>query len=144
MVSALGTGVSPFNQVTLLSTATEALVAEMERLGVRRLVCITGLGAGDGRGHGGFLFDHVIMPLLLRNAHADKDRQEATVRRSGLDWTLVRPMVLIDAPATNKVEALIDLARVHGGSIPRSDVARFIVGELSERRWLRQKPLIRA
>lgn len=144
VVSALGTGVSPFKQVSLLSTATEALVTQMERLDVRRLVCITGLGAGGSRGHGGFLFNHVIMPLLLRNVYADKDRQEAIVRRSNLDWTLVRPMVLTDKPATNKVEALIDLARVHGGTIARSDVAKFIVEELSERRWLRQAPLIRA
>jgi putative NADH-flavin reductase len=144
VVSALGTGASPFKQVSLLSTATGVLVAQMERQGVPRLVCITGLGAGDSRGHGGFLFDHVIMPLLLRNVYADKDRQEAVVRRSSLDWTLVRPMVLTDNPATNKVEALTDLATVHGGTIPRADVARFIVRELRERRWSRQAPLIRA
>lgn len=143
IVSALGTGVSPFKQVSLLSTATEALVAQMEQRGVRRLVCITGLGAGDSRGHGGFLFDNVIMPLLLRNVYADKDRQEAIVRGSSLDWTLVRPMVLTDKTATNKIEALVDLATVHGGTISRSDVAKFVVKELSERRWLRQAPLIR-
>jgi hypothetical protein len=116
----------------------------MERQGVRRLVCITGLGAGDSRGHGGFLFDKVIMPLLLRNVYADKDWQEAIVRQSSLDWTLVRPMVLTDKPAADKIEALVDLATVHGGTIPRSDVAKFIVNELSERRWLRQAPIIRA
>jgi uncharacterized protein YbjT (DUF2867 family) len=29
--------------------------------------------------------------VLLRNVYRDKDRQEAVVRASGLDWVLVRP-----------------------------------------------------
>ncbi len=66
VISALGTSISPFREVTLLSTATLALVRTMDRQSVRRLVCITGLGAGDSRGHGGFVFDRLIMPLFLR------------------------------------------------------------------------------
>lgn len=143
-ISSLGTKMSPFKKVTLLSTATDALVKVMEKQGVRRLVCITGLGAGDSRGHGGFVFDRLILPLLLRHVYADKDRQEAAVRRSNLDWTLVRPVVLSDKPATGQVRALVDLAEVHGGSIPRGDVARFVVAELTDRRWTRQAPLIMA
>jgi putative NADH-flavin reductase len=144
VISALGTPMSPFNEVRLLSTATEALVKAMEEQGVRRLVCITGLGAGDSRGHGGFVFDRLILPLLLRNVYADKDRQEAIVRRTSLDWTLVRPMLLTDKPATGKVQAMVDLAEVHGGTIPRADVARFVVAQLTDGRWIRQAPLIRA
>jgi hypothetical protein len=116
----------------------------MKKQGVRRLVCITGLGAGDSRGHGGLVFDRLILPLLLRNVYADKDRQEAIVRRSNLDWTLVRPMVLTNKPATGQVRAQVDRAEVHGGTIPRADVARFVVAELTEGRWTRQAPLIRS
>lgn len=94
VISALGTGMSPFRTVTLLSTATRALVKAMDGRGVGRLVCITGLGAGDSRGHGGFLFDTLILPLALRNVYADKDRQEAIVRASNLDWVQVRPVVI--------------------------------------------------
>ncbi|MFW2227664.1 NAD(P)-dependent oxidoreductase [Rhizobium sp. CRRU65] len=47
VVSSLGTAMSPFREVTLLSTATRALVGVMEQQNIRRLVCITGLGAGD-------------------------------------------------------------------------------------------------
>jgi uncharacterized protein YbjT (DUF2867 family) len=142
-ISALGTKVSPLKGVTLLSAATAALVEAMAKQGVRRLVCITRLGAGDSRGHGGFVFDRLILPLLLRNVYADKDRQEAIVRRSGLDWTLVRPMVLTDEPATGRVRATVDLAEIHGGTVPRGDVARFVVEELAAGRWTGQAPLIR-
>ena len=83
VVSALGTPASPFRQVTLLSEVTRTLVDAMKAEGVARLVAITGIGAGDSRGHGGFAFDRLIFPLLLRHVYADKDRQEAIVRRSG-------------------------------------------------------------
>jgi putative NADH-flavin reductase len=62
VVSSLGTAMSPFKEVTLLSTATRALVGVMAAQNVRRLVCITGLGAGDSRGHGGFFFDRLSCP----------------------------------------------------------------------------------
>jgi uncharacterized protein YbjT (DUF2867 family) len=142
VVSSLGTGVSPFREVTLLSTATRALVNAMRRQEVRRLVCITGLGAGDSRGHGGFLFDRLLYPLLLRNVYADKDRQEDAVRASGLDWVLVRPVVLSDDAPTGRVRALTDLSGVNGGKIPRADVARFVVEQLASDAWLHKAPLI--
>jgi len=144
VISSLGTPMSPFKEVTLLSSATRALVGAMEGANVGRLVCITGLGAGDSRGHGGFLFDTLILPLLLRNVYRDKDRQEAIVRASALDWVLVRPMILTDEPAKGAVRAQTDLSDVHGGSIARADVAAFVVRQLTNDEWLHKAPLIRA
>jgi uncharacterized protein YbjT (DUF2867 family) len=142
VISSLGTPMSPFREVTLLSVATRALVKAMESADVRRLVCITGLGAGDSRGHGGFLFDRLLLPLLLRKVYADKDRQEDAVRASKLDWVLVRPVVLNDKPAKGTVRAQTDLSGVHGGTVSRGDVAKFVVQQLTDDRWLRRAPLI--
>jgi uncharacterized protein YbjT (DUF2867 family) len=142
VISSLGTPVSPLREVTLLSTATRALVMAMERRNVRRLVCITGLGAGDSRGHGGFLFDRLFFPLLLRKVYADKDRQEDAVRASKLDWVLVRPVVLTDKPARGTVRAETDLSGIHGGTVARGDVAKFVVQQLTDDTWLRRAPLI--
>jgi|tagenome__1003787_1003787.scaffolds.fasta_scaffold19684967_1 putative NADH-flavin reductase len=142
VVSALGTPASPFREVTLLSTATRALVNAMKAEHVARLVCITGMGAGDSAGHGGFLFDNVIFPLLLKKVYADKNRQEAIVRDSGLDWVLVRPSVLNDKPGRGSVRALTDLSDYHGGSISRQDVATFVLDHLRTDAWLHRAPLI--
>ncbi|MBB3949960.1 NAD(P)-dependent oxidoreductase [Aureimonas jatrophae] len=142
VVSALGTPASPFREVTLLSEATRALTRAMTTTGVSRLIAITGLGAGDSRGHGGVLFDRVIVPLLLRRVYRDKDRQEAIVRASGLDWVLVRPSILNNKPARGSVRALTDLADVHGGSVSRDDVARFVLDQVETDGWLRQAPLV--
>jgi uncharacterized protein YbjT (DUF2867 family) len=142
VISSLGTPMSPFREVTLLSVATRALVTAMESRNVRRLVCITGLGAGDSRGHGGFLFDSLFFPLLLRKVYEDKNRQEDIVRASKLDWVLVRPVVLNDKPARGTVRAQTDLCGIHGGAVSRSDVAKFVVQQLTDDTWLRRAPLI--
>jgi putative NADH-flavin reductase len=142
VVSALGTPTSPFREVTLLSTATHALVSAMRIEQVSRLVCITGIGAGDSAGHGGFLFDNLIFPLLLRKVYADKNRQETIVRDSGLDWVLVRPSVLTDKPSRDTIRALTDLSDFHGGTISREDVARFVLDQLRADAWLHRSPLI--
>jgi putative NADH-flavin reductase len=142
VVSALGTPASPFREVTLLSTATRALVSAMKAERVSRLVCITGMGAGNSLGHGGFVFDNLIFPLLLRKVYADKDRQEEIVRDSGLDWVLVRPSVLNDKSGRGTFRVLTDLSDVHGGSISREDVAMFVLDQLGEDAWLHRSPLI--
>lgn len=144
VISALGTPASPFREVTLLSTATRALVRAMTAEHVSRLVCITGMGAGDSAGHGGFVFDNVIFPLLLRKVYADKDRQEAIVKNSGLDWILVRPTVLNDKPGRGSLRALTDLGGFHGGTISRDDVATFVLDQLHTDAWLHRSPLITA
>ncbi|GJE82211.1 NAD(P)-dependent oxidoreductase [Methylorubrum thiocyanatum] len=142
VVSALGTPASPFREVTLLSEATRTLVGAMRDEGVARLVAVTGIGAGDSRGHGGFAFDRLILPLLLRHVYADKDRQEDIVRQSGLDWVLVRPTVLSNKPGRGAVRALVDLAGFHGGSIAREDVARFVLDQVETDAWIGRTPLI--
>jgi len=142
VISALGTAASPFREVTFLSSATRTLVSAMKAEQVSRLICITGIGAGDSAGHGGFLFDNVIFPLLLRNVYADKNRQEAIVRESGLDWVLVRPSVLNNKPGRDSIRALTDLSHFHGGTISRENVARFVLDQLRADAWLHRSPLI--
>lgn len=143
VISALGTRKPTFvKKVTVMSEATQVLVAAMKERGVRRLVCITGLGAGDSAGHGGFVYDRLIKPGILRTIYHDKDRQEAVIRASGLDWVIVRPTVLTDKPATGNVRATVDLSGVRGGQIPRADVAAFVVAQTTSDEWLHKTPLI--
>lgn len=82
------------------------------------------------------------MPLLLRKVYADKDRQEAIVRASGLDWVLVRPAVLNDRPTRHSVRALTELAGFHGGSVARADVAGFVLDQVHGDTWLQRAPLV--
>lgn len=141
VVSALGTGMG-FRKVDLLAVSTRALVTAMTRNGVRRFVCVSALGVGDSRGHGGFVFDRLFQPLLLRHACRDKESQEAAIRASSLDWVVVRPAMLTNDPARGSVRAVTDLAGIKGGKIARADVARFVVEQLTADTWLRQTPVL--
>lgn len=142
VVSSLGTGVSPFSEVSVLTEATRALLPAMIRSGVRRLICISALGVGDSRGHGGFVFDRLFQPLLLRHAYKDKNRQEAAIRTSSLDWVIVRPARLTNDPARGSFRAVDELAGINGGKIARADVARFVVEQLATDTWLKRTPLL--
>jgi uncharacterized protein YbjT (DUF2867 family) len=142
VISALGTPASPFREVTLLSTATRALTAAMKAELVTRLIAITGIGAGDSAGHGGFFVDNIIFPLILRKVYADKDRQEAIIKNSSLDWTIVRPSVLNNKPPRNAIRTLTDLSDFHGGTISRENVAKFVVDQVTDDAWLRKVPSI--
>ena len=139
VVSAFGTPLILKGPVTLLSRGTSNIVAAMKYEGLDRFLCITGMGAGDSRGHGGFVYDRVILPLLLGRIYADKDRQEAVVRASGLDWTLIRPAFLKSGQGRGRWREITDwngAGRLT--SIDRTDVARFIVRELGGHRYTRQ------
>ncbi len=141
VVSALGTSIG-FREVDLLTVATRALVAAITGTGVRRLICISALGVGDSRGHGGFVFDWLFQPLLLGPAYTDKGRQEAAIRTSSLDWIVVRPAMLTNDPPRGRVRASVDLAGINGGKIARADVAQFVVEQLTTDTWLRRTPVV--
>lgn len=141
VASALGTGMGR-RKVDLLTVATRALIAAMTRNDVRRLICISALGVGDSRGHGGFVFDRLFQPLLLSQAYKDKNRQEAAIRVTSLDWVIVRPARLTDDQARGSVRAVTNLASINGGKVARADVARFAVDQLTADTWLRQTPVI--
>lgn len=143
VVDSLGSSMSgPFKEVRLFSESTKALLAAMNEEGVRRLICISGIGAGDSEGHGGFLYDNFLQPVLLRGVYEDKDRQEALIAASGLDWIIVRPAMLSDGEAAGGTRVLTNLSNFHGGSIRRADVAAFVVEQLTTNTWLHQTPLI--
>ncbi len=116
--------------VNIFSQAGWTVVEAMEQEGVKRLVCVTGIGAGDSLGHGGFLYDKIVEPLVLRTIYEDKTRQEEIVRRSALDWTLARPGFLTNEPAVHRYRAISDLKGVTARKISRADVAEYLLREL--------------
>ena len=131
VLSSLGSKIDR-KPTTLFSQGTRNLLAAMRQAACRRLLCITGIGAGDSRGHGGFFYDRIIQPLLLNEIYKDKTRQEEVVRQSGIDWTIVRPGMLTDGPRTGRFRALTDLTGITVGKISRADVAGFLLDHLED------------
>ena len=127
---------------TLFSDATKILIHAMGQHGVRRLVCVTGIGAGDSKGHGGFLYDRIIYPLFTKQTYLDKDRQEKLIRESPLDWVIVRPASFTNGPLRGKLRIATDLNGVTIRSISRADAAEFVLDQLTDNRFIGKTPLI--
>jgi len=141
VLSSLGTK-SVFKPATVFSEGTSNLLRAMTKHGVRRLICITGIGAGDSRGHGGFFYDKIILPIFLKSIYRDKGKQEELIRKSDRDWTIVRPGFLTNGPPRGNYRVLTDLTGVTVGRISRADVAAFMLAQLNSDRYLRQTPLL--
>ena len=113
----------------------------MEETGVRRLVCQTTLGAGESTGNLNLFWKHVMFGFLLRSAFADHEQQEAHVRRSDLDWTIVRPAAFTDGGRTGEYRYGFPSSKKGLGlKISRVDVAEFMLDQLTDGAYLRQAP----
>lgn len=119
---------------TTLASGTRAVVEGMAARGVERLVVLSAAGVGHSKGQVSLL-SRVMFMTLLRNIHADHTAQEATVRDSALNWTLVRPGILHDEPASGSVLATNEgkIAR-----IGRADLADFLVTTTCDGTYSRQ------
>ena len=127
--------------VDLFSRATRIVVDAMKNAGVKRLLCVTGFGAGDSRAKLGPL-QAIVFQLLLGRAYENKDAQEIIVRRSGLDWIIARPVILTNGPKTGRYRVLCDPKDWRSGTISRADVADFLVKQAREPAYLGKTPVL--
>ena len=127
---------------TLFSASTRVLVDAMRAAGHKRLIAVTGAGAGNSRGRSGFLYDKLVFPILLQRIYDDKDIAEDIIAKSGLDWTIVRPGVLTNGAATKRYKVLPNVADWRAGSISRADVADFLVRQVTDRSMIGKTPLL--
>ncbi|MGA8169495.1 MAG: SDR family oxidoreductase [Methylocystis sp.] len=136
-------GVNPTRKpVELFSRGARNVLAALADAPATKYVAVTGLGAGDSRGHGGFLYDKIFQPFALGTIYADKEREETLIKASGADWLIVRPAALTDGPRTKKYRAITDLSGLTAGKISRADVADFILNQLESPSLFKQTPLL--
>jgi putative NADH-flavin reductase len=127
VISALGRRNS-FRSDGLISRSLEAIVPSMEQAGVRRLILVSAFGVGASH-RDAPLVPRIMYRLLLKDIFADKRSAEEKLTRTGLDWTIVYPVLLTNGPLTGRyrVAERLDL---HGmPKISRADVAHFILTE---------------
>ena len=126
---------------TTLSNGTKSIVQAMEKLGVERFICESSLGVGDSKGRLGLLYTYVLIPLFLRGLFADKEVQERIIGDSRLDWVIVRPAALTNGPRRGAYRHGEDIGHwMFTRKISRSDVADFMLKQLTENRYLHMTP----
>ena len=126
---------------TVRSEGTRNIIHAMEKADVRHFICQSSLGVGDSRGNLNVFWKYIMFGLLLRPAYADHVSQENHVKKSRLDWTIVRPAAFTDGertgqyrhgfPVTDKTTKL---------KISRADVADFMLKQLTDDTYLHKAP----
>ena len=142
VVQTLGVGLRDlFRPVHLFSDATRVLIAAMGSQGVKRLISVTGFGAGDSNESVNCL-QRLPFQLVLGRAYADKSLQEQLIKESELDWTITRPGVLTNGLRTSRHRILAEPSRWRNGIISRADVAEFLVRQIEDQTYIHKTPVL--
>jgi len=136
-------GIPPtLKPVDVFSQGTSNVLTAIKSSPGLKLIVVTGIGAGDSKGHGGFFFDKIMKPLLLGTIYQDKDNQESILKSSAANWLIVRPGFLTNGPRTAQYRVIDNLTNITAGKISRLDVADFILKQLVTPTHFRKTPLI--
>ncbi|RYJ21808.1 flavin reductase [Streptomyces sp. L-9-10] len=139
VLSALGARFSK-ETVTTYSASATAITGAMARHGITRLLTVSSsIADPNWRPTGAHFFNHVLDPLvnrrLGRTLHEDMRRMEGVIRRTDLDWTLVRPSGLFEHSAITDYRTAETSA--DGVFTARVDLAASMLRELEEERYSR-------
>ena len=142
VIQTLGVGLGDlFQPVSLFSAATRVLVAAMTSHGVKRLICVTGFGAGDSRSSIGCL-QRIPFQVVFGRAYDDKSEQEKLIKESSLDWTIVRPGVLTNGARSGRYRILETAPEWRNGIISRANVADFLVRLIDDPSYVCKAPVL--
>ncbi|MCP4357222.1 MAG: SDR family oxidoreductase [Chloroflexi bacterium] len=133
VICALGAG-NDLKKTTIRTTGTINIIKGMQKNDVKRLIIATAMGVGESWDTLS-LFNKFFFATLLKSARADHEAQEAAVKESGLDWTIVRPSGLTDTPRTGVYEVGENIL-AKTSKIPRADVADLILKEVEQNRMI--------
>lgn len=128
---------------TFVSEANKLIMEEMKQMNVRRLIAISVIGAGDSMYFLPWIY-RKMMPVMMKWFTAiidDKNRMEPMIEHSGLDWTIVRCTTVKNTSAKGHVTASLDGKGIRY-SISAPDMARFVVSQLTDNRFIFKTPVI--
>jgi putative NADH-flavin reductase len=129
VICALGVG-SDLKKTTVRTSGTINIIAGMHKHNVKRLLVVTAMGVGESWKTLS-LFNRLFFATLLKSSRDDHETQEAAVKESGLDWTIIRPSGLTETARTGIYEVGENISATTS-KIARADVADLILKELEQ------------
>lgn len=129
VICALGAG-SELKKTTVRTTGTINIISGMQKNNVKRLMVVTAMGVGESWDTLS-LVNKFFFATLLKSSRDDHETQEAAVKESGLDWTIIRPSGLTDTPRTGIYEVGENIPAATS-KIARADIADLILKELEQ------------
>ncbi|RNL82188.1 NAD(P)-dependent oxidoreductase [Halostreptopolyspora alba] len=147
-----GLGPRSGSEAGIVSRGTRAIVRAMRDTDVARLVVVSAAPVGTVPSPGrpnppardpgdGVIMRHVLAPVLktvLRRHYTDLATMEDILRDSELEWTSARPPRLTDKPLTGTYRTAYERNIPGGHSVPRADVAHFMLGAIDRPETVRR------
>jgi uncharacterized protein YbjT (DUF2867 family) len=139
VISTLG---QPRGEAPVFSEATTHVLRAMAGYGVKRYIVTTGLNVNTPLDKKGAATSAATEWMRTNYAPttADKQQEWEILAASGADWTLVRlPLIELTNDSTAIATSLEDCP---GQRISATDLARFLIGQLSEVAFLQNAPFL--
>jgi len=125
-----------------LSLTMRSLINSCKENGVKRLLFTSAWGVGDSRPYTPGWFAWFIDNSNLSAAYMEHERQEALVKNSGLDWTIIRPVGLVNRMKSSPVKYIFNNEGKPALTISRRDTAGFILDSLEDTAFYQTIPVI--
>ncbi|QES89668.1 NAD(P)-dependent oxidoreductase [Rhizosphaericola mali] len=128
---------------TLFSDMAKAVVKAAERVNyISPVIFISGFGVGEGYRYAS-IFIKLVISLFLKDQYRDKKLMEDIFEQSYLQWVMLQPGILSDAPLTSNYKVYSSFEkRMKVGKISRMDVADFMLKEASAPRYLKKRVIV--
>ena len=145
VIQSLGIGGKGNGKPTIFVSQTNKLImAQMKQAGIKRFVAISALGAGNSIAFLPRIFTCFILPCFMKWYKVildDKNRLEADIMNSGLDWVIVRSAGLNEKSAKGTIKATLDGKGIKT-TITADDMAHFVVNQITDNTYIKQAPTI--
>lgn len=139
VISTLG---QPKGEPSVFSQATKNILQAMEKHGIKRYLVTTGLSVDAPGDHKNEHVQFATGWMYENYPETTKDKQveQELLLESNLDWTMVRLPLIVQTDELFPVA--VSLEDCPGDSISAADLARFLVGQLSDQQYFRKSPFI--
>jgi putative NADH-flavin reductase len=142
VLSALGA--RSLKREEILEVAIPLIVDAMQQLNVRRIIALGSAGALPNSldkqpAYRRWIVQNIVYNTFLKWPVASQIAQYAALSASNLDWTMVMPPMLTNAPARGTYRIDPDALPRNGSRISRTDVANFMMQQIgSSPQWVRK------
>ena len=144
VIQALGVPVN-FNlligPIHLFSSATKTLIPIMEEKAIKRLIAVTGFGAGSSNAAINCV-QRIFFNAIFGHAYRDKSGQETLIKKSGLNWTIVRPGILTNGSLKGQYKVRLKPSDWRNGTISRAAVADYIATAIDDDATIGEEPVL--
>ena len=127
-----------------ITRGMQNIIAAMNKYGVRRLIVSSTLSVKDPNDLPDFKAKVLVnfVKLTMRSAYEEIISVAETVRKSDLDWTILRLTTLNNNPKSGKVKVGYLGKGEVGMRISRADLAEFMLKQIQNTKYLQQSPVI--